>query len=122
VTEIISHKDALARGLTYYFTGKACKRGHVADRWASTRGCVKCVRQSRMGDQPKPVDTVQPKASATRTRPPETRARYLERAFECKRLVGEAATPANRKVLLELAKKWRSAAHLPKAAQETGEE
>lgn len=42
--EIISRKDALARGLTMYMTGKPCKYGHVADHWASTRNCVECGR------------------------------------------------------------------------------
>jgi hypothetical protein len=42
-----------------------------------------------MDDQPKPIDPDQPKAAATRTRPSETLARYLERAAECNRLVGE---------------------------------
>lgn len=26
-----------------YFTGKPCKRGHVAERYVSTRTCVECA-------------------------------------------------------------------------------
>lgn len=28
-----------------YFTGKACKRGHIAPRFRSTRNCVECNRE-----------------------------------------------------------------------------
>jgi hypothetical protein len=30
---IISCKEAKARGLKRYFTGKPCKRGHIAEQW-----------------------------------------------------------------------------------------
>jgi hypothetical protein len=40
---IITRKDALAQGLTHYFTGKPCKRGHVSARYAKTANCVECT-------------------------------------------------------------------------------
>jgi len=40
---IITRKDALAHGLTHYFTGKPCKRGHVSKRYAKTGNCVECT-------------------------------------------------------------------------------
>ncbi len=43
--EIISRKEAQALGLKRYFTGKPCKRGHVAPRFVSTSMCVECGRQ-----------------------------------------------------------------------------
>jgi hypothetical protein len=42
--EVISRKDALARGLTRYFTGEPCKYGHVAERSVSASNCPECVR------------------------------------------------------------------------------
>lgn len=39
--EIISRKEAMARGLKRYFTGKPCKRGHVGER-AVNGGCPLC--------------------------------------------------------------------------------
>lgn len=42
VVDIISRKDALAQGLTHYFTGKPCKRGHVNERFAGNGHCVAC--------------------------------------------------------------------------------
>jgi hypothetical protein len=41
--DIITRKDALAQGLVHYFTGKPCKRGHVAARYAKTANCVECT-------------------------------------------------------------------------------
>ena len=40
--ELISRKEALARGLKHYFTGKPCKRGHISLRLASVAGCCEC--------------------------------------------------------------------------------
>jgi len=47
--EIVSRKDARALGLKRYFTGKPCKRGHVAERRVSIKGCVLC--QLELGDK-----------------------------------------------------------------------
>jgi hypothetical protein len=41
--DIIARKEALAQGLTHYFTGKPCKRGHIATRYVSTANCVECT-------------------------------------------------------------------------------
>jgi len=40
--EIISRADAKARDLKFYFTGRACKRGHVAKRHLNGT-CVECA-------------------------------------------------------------------------------
>lgn len=40
---IISRADARAQGLTRYFTGKACKRQHICERYVSNLECVQCV-------------------------------------------------------------------------------
>jgi len=42
IQEIISKAEARERGLTHYFTGKPCKHGHVAKRWANSSACVAC--------------------------------------------------------------------------------
>lgn len=39
-----SPKEAKALGLARYFTGVPCKRGHVAERFASTASCTECMR------------------------------------------------------------------------------
>lgn len=44
--EVISHKEALERGLKRYFTGKPCKHGHVCERSVSSYGCLECARRA----------------------------------------------------------------------------
>lgn len=44
--EIITRKEAIARGLKRYYTGKPCKRGHVAEQRVVDRCCVECHRES----------------------------------------------------------------------------
>lgn len=39
---IVSLAEARSGGLLYYFTGKPCKHGHVAQRIVSGRSCVVC--------------------------------------------------------------------------------
>lgn len=41
---IISGKDAKVRGLLYYFTGKACKRGHIGLRRVRSLNCIECEK------------------------------------------------------------------------------
>lgn len=37
-------REAVDSGQNKYFTGKPCKRGHVADRTTKGRSCVECIR------------------------------------------------------------------------------
>lgn len=39
---IISRGDAKRAGLNKYFTGKPCRRGHVAERYAAGGHCETC--------------------------------------------------------------------------------
>jgi hypothetical protein len=41
---IITRKQARAQGLSRYFTGKACKQGHLAERSTRHADCIECVR------------------------------------------------------------------------------
>lgn len=42
-TEIVTRNDAKANGLTRYFTGQACKHGHIAERVVANGVCVVCA-------------------------------------------------------------------------------
>jgi hypothetical protein len=42
--ERVSHVDAVALGLARYFTGKPCRRGHVAQRATVNYTCVECAK------------------------------------------------------------------------------
>ena len=43
----IDIRQAQAEGFRYYFTGKPCKRGHVALRFVSGRNCSECLREDQ---------------------------------------------------------------------------
>ena len=43
--KIIARKEALAKGLKRFFTGKPCKRGHVVERRVDTGDCIECLNQ-----------------------------------------------------------------------------
>lgn len=45
--DIITRQQALQQGLLHYFTGKPCKRGHVARRYVSIRSCIECCDINR---------------------------------------------------------------------------
>ena len=48
---MISREAALAAGLKRYFTGRPCKRGHVAERYVMSGGaCCECVRLAVRAD------------------------------------------------------------------------
>jgi 5-methylcytosine-specific restriction endonuclease McrA len=45
--KIISRADAKSSGLTRYFTGRECPRGHAAERRVNGCGCVECGNETR---------------------------------------------------------------------------
>lgn len=45
IQKIISRAEARAVGLTRYFTGRPCKRGHVATRGVKGKACAECDRE-----------------------------------------------------------------------------
>jgi hypothetical protein len=44
---IISRDDARAQGLSRFYTGVPCVRGHQAPRFVSTKACVICARENQ---------------------------------------------------------------------------
>lgn len=45
--EITSRQEAAALGLSKYFTGKECRKGHVAERYVSSGACIGCIEEER---------------------------------------------------------------------------
>ena len=43
MTEIITRKEALARGLKRYFTGRPCNRMHIAEHYTVNGTCLHCL-------------------------------------------------------------------------------
>jgi hypothetical protein len=42
-----TRKEAKARGLKFYNTMIPCKRGHMSNRYVSTRKCVECAKERK---------------------------------------------------------------------------
>jgi len=91
--DIISCKDAKAQGLKRYFTGKACKRGHIAERNV-TGGCVICAaedaRRYYKEDPEKYMNGTRVYREQNRERCNEIQRRYYER--HAPRIKAEAKT------------------------------
>jgi 5-methylcytosine-specific restriction endonuclease McrA len=47
MVEVISRKQAMILGLTTYYTGKPCGRGHDTIRYASNHKCLDCSREHK---------------------------------------------------------------------------
>lgn len=51
--KLIKRKEALAEGKLHYFTGKPCKKGHVALRRAVNGFCTECEKEKNNSDSRK---------------------------------------------------------------------
>jgi hypothetical protein len=84
--DIIGRDEAKALGLKRYFTGKPCKHGHVAERYAGGP-CVECIREQRR----------------------EWRAANLEKARETERERARRHRAADPERVRENWRRWRAA-------------
>jgi len=70
---------ALEAGASVYFTGRPCKSGHVADRFAIDSSCVECRRLFREGRKETAATYARVKRSVALVLDPEgTRAKWAE--------------------------------------------
>ena len=53
---IVTYEAAKAAGLKRYMTGRACRNGHVAERYVASRACIECDRKIWQRVRPK-LDT-----------------------------------------------------------------
>ena len=76
---ITTRADAKARGLTRYFTGVPCSRGHVAERLVSTFTCVECARLATAAFHEAHPEVVLRKSANWRKRHPLKEKKKLRR-------------------------------------------
>lgn len=50
MSSVISRKEAREKGLTRYFTGKGCLKGHISERSIYNCGCIECQVEWRKSD------------------------------------------------------------------------
>lgn len=60
--DIISKQEAKRLGLTRYFTGGPCSRGHVDERYVSRGVCVRCKREDAKRHYVKNADRIKEKS------------------------------------------------------------
>jgi 5-methylcytosine-specific restriction endonuclease McrA len=130
--EIISRAEAIAQGLTSYFTGKPCLRGHIARRnvknwtcwvcnnergrfWYRTKRDVARDRESKRRwkeNNPEKVAASRQREKAKPYKPPDKRKaaiwakRDYQKHKEARRASMRKYYEANRQKLIERSRKW----------------
>lgn len=95
--QVISRKDARARGLRRYFTGKPCKQGHLCERFVLNGDCTDCNKQKQVRQRQRNVERYRKEALdryyADRDNKLATRAKQQKRAFAALRMLLEMGVP-----------------------------
>lgn len=60
----MERKTAIERGLKRYFTGKACKHGHLADRITVSGACSVCANLLNIADRKRAQDAINARREA----------------------------------------------------------
>jgi hypothetical protein len=81
--EIVSRAEAMALGLTHYFTGKACKNGHLSRREVAHCNCLECMREANARRVAADPEASRQRIRAWKDKNPE-RKRALNLAWESK--------------------------------------
>jgi 5-methylcytosine-specific restriction endonuclease McrA len=93
---LIKRKQAIKLGRTHYFTGKPCRRGHVAIRFVCNGRCILCSREKHHEDKHK-----------YKQRDRDRRKVYYFQNLEQQRADGLARYHADRKTAAARAKRYR---------------
>jgi 5-methylcytosine-specific restriction endonuclease McrA len=106
----ITRADAIAQGLSFYFTGEPCAHGHIAQRIVSSHGCHQCRLEREAAKRLRDGATPWSKSEAERAeRRKQTLARYAARhpeRLEASQRKYKAAHPEKRRASV---KKWDDA-------------
>src|SRR5689334_12816983 len=74
---IMTRAEAIAAGLTQYFTGKPCKHGHISERLVANKVCMACAKLHKTAYREKHPDRVSARYAAWRAGHREELATYL---------------------------------------------
>lgn len=97
-----SKKEAIALGEKFYFTGNACKRGHITKRYASCAQCFDCVSMHRKkwrADNPEKESETRIKSLRKWAAANPERKKELAKKYN--------SDPENSKKNVERARKWK---------------
>lgn len=124
--QIVSRKEAQAKGAKYYFTGKPCKNGHIAARRVVNSSCYECHKLSsaKWAEENKPAraemwsrwkernkDSIKQKAAIWRKNNKETVAssmkQWRERNKPRIKQYNDCWREKNKAAHAEMSKAWR---------------
>lgn len=113
--ELISRSEAKAAGLTRYFTGRPCPKGHVVQRTVASKDCVRCAldrcsRIAKANPEKHRADGLRwrannPEAAAIMSR--KAARKHRAKNPEKHNLLAKIWRVANPERVKEVARKWR---------------
>lgn len=106
--DVIRAKDAKAAGLTRYFTGKPCAKGHVAERMISNRRCIVCLKELSATYVEYRREQVRKWAKRHPERKKASDARYQQMNFERLSKYWREYTKANAERVRERMRRYRA--------------
>lgn len=110
--EIISRKDALAKGLKRYFTGEPCKHGHISERTARGSTCLECHNSLGRRKYHENIDAERARAAkyhaANKDRAKKYFAAYKEANLDKIKARRKAYKIANKNSISEKGKQYRA--------------
>ena len=105
---LVTRAEALARGLTRYFTGNPCARGHTSERRLPGGECTACAHLIRTAWKAANRDRVNAAERESRLRDPETHKARSDRytASDKAKAVRQAYYLANVETIKRRVKEW----------------
>jgi hypothetical protein len=76
MAEIIARSTAQTKGLARYFTGVACKHGHLAERYVASKTCCECANATANKTKTKNRAKYTASSGAWQRKNPEKLAQY----------------------------------------------
>src|SRR5579859_5390600 len=100
---VITRQEAMVAGLKRYYTGVACKRGHISERQVASRDCVECALENQRAGWPLRREKKLAQHKEWLARNPGYRRAYWEANKEQQK----AWQDANRDLCNASTKRWR---------------
>jgi len=94
--QIVLRSEAMSAGLSHYFTGKPCKRGHIEIRSTKHKVCLACAREKTANFTAKNPEAKKASDKAYAAKNPQKVAAHKRKHYL-----------ANVEKIKERAKKWR---------------
>lgn len=121
---LISRADAMAQGLSRYFTGKPCRKGHIAERYVNSCTCHCCALENQKAYRDKNPDYHQSRMRTWYEKNKEYAQAYGRTRHQANKVeIAEKRrfsnlSPERQAALRAASAEWRAANKQAKATQE----